>query len=625
MIRSALLAAILCVAACAAPLSVERRGDLSAYREQNHNYLGNGETSFAARLALQASGLEELYDSDPDEALSRLEVLAEKTDTRDALYALAELSLERGIEKHDADRCLNASVYAYLFLVGAADRPPVGAFDPRARWACDIYAIGLARGFAAGDHDDFVPAAGTRKLPGGELRVRRVGDEFAVGGVKFERFEPAGEFVVRGVRGRVRLSGFGAPLLASGEVAPEEKAGSSSSEYFPPKMRAAATALLRVDGEFADFRAKGLDATIEIVSPYGGAKDVEIRGRRVPLEIDLTTALAASLGDDSFLSFENAGFMGGKTSFQNGLLMLAPYQPGKVPVVLVHGTGSSPTRWAELLNELYRDPEIRKGCQFWLFIYSSGGPILAPAADLRDALATAAERFDPKGTDPALRDMVVMGHSQGGLLTRLLVTSSGDRFWKNVTPDKKFDDVVTDTETRKTLERVIFFEPLPNVTSVVFMATPHNGSFLASGVIGWLGKKFASIPGKMIDTGKSLTSSGMSKILGRDEPFELPTSVDNMDPGSPFLTALNELPIAPDVDVHSIIGQKSDGVLAESDDGVVAYVSSHIERGTEAVVRNDHSLQGNPATVAEVRRILREHLAKRAAPAPVPAPAGAGK
>lgn len=619
MKKSAFLAWILLIAGCAAPLSVERREDLSPYRELNHTYLGSGETSFASRLVLQAADLEPLYETEPDEALARLHALAETTDTRDTLFALAELSLARGIRMRDPDRCLAAAVYAYLFLVGEADVPPPSAFDARFRWACDIYSTGIARGFAAGENRDFVPAEGSRRLPVGELRVRRIGGEFAVGGVHFERFEPSNEFLIRGVRGRVRTSGIGAPLLARGEVAETDKV--PSARYFPPRMCAAATAVLLVNGEFADLSSKGLDATIEIVSPYAGALDVDIRGHRVPIEIDATTVLAASLGDEGFMKFENAGFLGGKTTFQNGLLMLTPYQRGKVPVVLVHGTGSSPTRWAELLNEMYRDPEIRKGCQFWLFIYSSGGPILAPAADLREALTTATEQFDPDGTDSALRDMVVVGHSQGGLLTRLLVTSSGDRFWRNFSAEKSFDEVKLEPETSAALRRVLFFEPLPSVKRVVFVCTPHRGSFLAEGVIGWLGRKFASIPGKVMDLGTTLTSKGMDTLLGRTEEFRLPTSVDNMDPGSPFLTALDELPIAPDVKVHSVVGQKSSGPIEEADDGVVSYPSAHLDRGTEVVVHDEHSLQGNPATVAEVRRILREHLAARGTAVPLATPA----
>ena len=51
---------------------------------------------------------------------------------------------------------------------------------------------------------------------------------------------------------------------------------------------------------------------------------------------------------------------------------------------------------------------------------------------MRIALTTALQDFDPDGRDPALRDMVRIGHSQGRLLVRLMVTDSENRFWNNV-------------------------------------------------------------------------------------------------------------------------------------------------------------------------------------------------
>ena len=47
------------------------------------------------------------------------------------------------------------------------------------------------------------------------------------------------------------------------------------------------------------------------------------------------------------------------------------------------------------------------------------------------------------------------------------------------------------------------------------------------------------------------------------------------------------------------------------DDGVVSYQSAHIpEAVSELVVRSGHSVQSNPYTVREVRRILLLHLAQ---------------
>ena len=94
--------------------------------------------------------------------------------------------------------------------------------------------------------------------------------------------------------------------------------------------------------------------------------------------------------------------------------MLHPYRRGRVPVVLIHGTVSSPGRWADLLNELRNDPVLRGHLQAWLFTYNTSNPILLSASELREALRKIIAELDPDGQDPALRHLVLIGHSQGG-------------------------------------------------------------------------------------------------------------------------------------------------------------------------------------------------------------------
>jgi len=89
----------------------------------------------------------------------------------------------------------------------------------------------------------------------------------------------------------------------------------------------------------------------------------------------------------------------------------------------------------------------------------------------------------------------------------------------------------------------------------------------------------------------------------------LPTAVDNMQPGHPFVRTLSESPLAPGVAAHSIVAVQGRGDPLGLNDGVVAYRSAHLEGvGSEKIVQSSHSLQSNPATIQEVRRILREHV-----------------
>ena len=286
------------------------------------------------------------------------------------------------------------------------------------------------------------------------------------------------------------------------------------------------------------------------------------------------------------------------------LISTTPYQPGLIPVVFVHGTESSVVRWAEMINRLVADPELRRRYQFWFFQYDSGNPIALSSLRLRDALTTALARIDPTGSDPALRNMLLIGHSQGGLLVKMQVVETGDRLW-NAVSRKPLADLKLSAENRDLLQRGLFVEPLPQVTRVVFICTPQRGSFVA-------GKELiANLVRRLTDLPRTVT--GLSADFARNanasvSPF-FPTAVDNMSPRSPFIKGLENIPVVPSVKVHSIIAVEGDGPVEEGDDGVVKYSSAHIEPvESELVVKSSHSTQGNPHTIEEVRRILRLHL-----------------
>ena len=55
--------------------------------------------------------------------------------------------------------------------------------------------------------------------------------------------------------------------------------------------------------------------------------------------------------------------------------MRRPYEPGKVPVVLIHGLGGFPQQWDRMVGYLEAEPGLRERYQFWLFRYESGDSI----------------------------------------------------------------------------------------------------------------------------------------------------------------------------------------------------------------------------------------------------------
>nr|BAI49935.1 hypothetical protein [uncultured microorganism] len=291
------------------------------------------------------------------------------------------------------------------------------------------------------------------------------------------------------------------------------------------------------------------------------------------------------------------------------LVGLEPYRPGQFPVVFIHGTASSSGRWADMINDLQEDPVIRDHFQFWFFEYNTGNPIPFSALQLRQALEGAVQKLDPQGNDPALRRMVLIGHSQGGLIAKLLVIDSGSRLWDALSR-VPLDQLRISAGTRDLLHEALFVTPVPEVRRVIFIATPQRGSFIAGSTIGQLLASFVTPPSRLTRALRDVTEDNPNALKFHPGPLQF-GSVSFMTPGSPFSTALAAIPISPNVAANSIIAVQGNGPIQSGDDGVVTYQSAHIDGvESELVVRSGHSVQGDPQTVAEVRRILLLHLAE---------------
>jgi triacylglycerol esterase/lipase EstA (alpha/beta hydrolase family) len=203
--------------------------------------------------------------------------------------------------------------------------------------------------------------------------------------------------------------------------------------------------------------------------------------------------------------------------------------------------------------------------------------------------------------------MVVIGHSQGGLLTKMTVVDGGDRFWRNVS-SKPFEEVQMKDDVREKARQIAFVQPLPFVRRVVFVATPHRGSYLASwDLVRRLMASLISLPKRLTSLTGSLLSSDPTAFRANIGSV---TAIDNMSPGQPFVKTLSELPIAPGVVAHSIIPVKKPPIES-GNDGVVEYSSAHIDgvESEKVILGSSHSTQANPETIEEVRRILLEHAA----------------
>lgn len=395
-------------------------------------------------------------------------------------------------------------------------------------------------------------------------------------------------------RSRIR-PGLGVPLVVL-----RRPKGDVSDHFFAPDGHPfAATAVLH-------FGATG-PAVLAFYDPVR-VEDVPVGVRRVPLAADPDAPFDEMARREDVIGYRLTGVLKPARLLPlTGIYGVEPYQPGKIPVVLVHGLGSSPTSWVDMVGDLRATPGFTDRFQVWLFAYPSGASMLRGAAELRASLRAAVVGFDPECRDPALRRMVLVGHSLGGILSKLQVSSSGDDLEEAVFR-RSFEAMRGPTEAKEFFARQLYFEAQPFVTRVIYIGAPHCGASLPFTLGGW-------VAGRVIHEEPEALAA--YRQLRRDNPFavrirfrELPNSIDLLEHDHPLLLAVRDLPYAPWVTRHEVAGIGRRLPALHHGDNVVPLKSSR-ERGVASsllVTEGHQGLLRHPDTVAEVQRILAVHL-----------------
>ena len=328
----------------------------------------------------------------------------------------------------------------------------------------------------------------------------------------------------------------------------------------------------------------------------------------LPLARDLSApiAYAASKETDAWLE----GFLRPESDQSlDGLHMREPFQPGKIPVVFVHGLASDPLTWAQLENDLRAQPAIFSRFQFWYFRYDTGDPFLGSAARLRRQLAMVRQMYDPMRCNPNMSRMVLVGHSMGGLVAKLQVTYSGDQIWQ-AAATQPFNTIITDPATRADLHASFFFQPSSDIARVVYIATPHRGSNDANRCIGRLSSALIRERPDWVARHAQLVRDNPDAFRSELQR-KVPNSVDLLEPTSLILQATETLPYRCGVATDSIIGDYRWSLLQGQTDGVVPVSSARIGGvQSELFVDAKHTdAQRVPETVREVMCILMRHAA----------------
>ncbi|MEM9643593.1 MAG: alpha/beta fold hydrolase [Planctomycetota bacterium] len=569
---------------------------------------------------LRRYGLEERYSENCGRCVLRMRDLIRENPDADLVYAVTELAYVEGKKserKGEVSDALNhyglALTNSYDYLFSSTYEQTRNAYDPQFRSVCDLYNESL--------EDTLRLLCSEHRLqPGQTYTIKTPDRQFVVrtemrGGWKpseFERYEFVSDYKIETLRNRHTTFGLGVPLIAVRRPGSEQD---SREKYYPEGLSYAVTAMMRCSTTPAQREAGETPVCVlEFFDPLR-ANQIRLGEEWVPLETDLTTPLAFFLDSPEYRKRDRAteGLLNPDDSQENrGLYMLEPYDPNRIPVLMVHGLWSSPLTWMDMFNDLRSFPEIRERYQFWFYLYPSGQPFWLSATQLRSELAQMRQTFDPTRQNRPLDEMVLVGHSMGGLVSRLQTIDSGDDFW-NIVSDQPREKLQGSEDDRVKLVSALFFKPNQSVSRVITIGTPHRGSDFANGFTRWFARKLIKLPHMAVSAGRRLVSENPG--LFRDSSLLTEANaIDSLAPESPIFPVMLRAKKSPKVKFHNIIGVLEDPPLIagpnHKGDSVVEYESAQMnDVESELVVDSDHvSLHMSGQAIFEVRRILLRHL-----------------
>ncbi|MFM8408060.1 MAG: esterase/lipase family protein [Pirellulaceae bacterium] len=416
-----------------------------------------------------------------------------------------------------------------------------------------------------------------------------------------------------------RVEGFGVPIVAvrlqSSEKVTDQDTPDSIRIDCPARPeerflleRASwdATVVFRPDRFSEEVDQPVASGTLEIYRPV-------YRDRALGPRVDLSLASAPgaqqawnSTQDPQLQGFLEQFLRPEDPTARRGLIMIEPYQPGKIPVVFTHGLLSNPQTWQPVLLQLQHNRWFQERFQIWGFGYGSGEPFLESAAELRKELAEAHATIDPSDSDAALQQKVLVGYSMGGLISKLQGIDPEDHLW-NAVAQGPWDSLQADPQLKERLSAAFFFEPNQKVSRIIFIGTPHRGAKMAQQTVGRLGSLLVDFPEEDKERFEQLVRDNPG-LFRPEIARRFPTSIDMLRPDGEVLKTLAEIPLADGIIGHSIVGDLGPWRVVEPGDGVVPLTSARWDGvSSEQMVPQCHEeLHRDPRSVAELLRILRE-------------------
>jgi hypothetical protein len=218
---------------------------------------------------------------------------------------------------------------------------------------------------------------------------------------------------------------------------------------------------------------------------------------------------------------------------------------------------------------------------------------------------------DPRRRNPRMRNMVILGHSMGGIISNMQIRDSGDRLYKGVFT-KNLEELKLDAEREDEVRRLAFFKANSDIDRALLLASPLRGSAFATNKVGRFGAWLIRMPFNLVDAVLGdIELIGAMTDAAKNSSQRPSNSVNGLRPDNATLQNVLDSPVRRGVSIHSIVAVKDPkDPLLESSDGVVPYPSAHLDEAvSEKVIMdaNHRSMVVKDETIEEILRILYMH------------------
>ena len=393
-------------------------------------------------------------------------------------------------------------------------------------------------------------------------------------------------------------------------VGQRENTGSEQDRYFPPEGIFRPLTVMPVKLDFSN-------PVLPVLTLRGVYMQQQqhwpIAQQQYALNYDPASAYLCLVEAAVADQLETTGlFNADKVEDKLGIYAIEPLSTAKIPILMIHGLNSSPLIWRRLSWAIFSNPQLSARYQVWHAFYPSGPPPFFNAMRLRKLTDELLQHISPDLQAVAANNMVIVGHSMGGIISKTYVQNSGNALW-DTTFYRPPAELPVDDDTRHTLEDIFIFTAKPYVKAVVFIDTPHRGAATADGWIGRLASMMITLPQTMKSVFNhmwlALTEEDIKPAMRGFMSGFGPNSVDVLSPKHPLVQQLSQLPLqAP---VYSVIGNndpsrcRSASSCKTLHDSVVPYHSAYLQAAqAEIVVPSQHNSYQSPEAIAFILDIL---------------------